>query len=68
MDHSWPTLIGVLRPNGLGKSVYFTLKPLDAAFAKGHGQVERDIVLMVAHHLEELKLELVQRLPKGGGR
>lgn len=45
--------------------MYFTLKPLDAAFSKGHGEVEWDVVLMVAHHLEELKLELIQRLQKG---
>ena len=40
------------------------MKPLDPAFAEGHGEVEWDVVLMVAHHLQELKLELVQCLEK----
>lgn len=39
-----------------------TLEPVHPALAKEHGQVEGDVVLVVAHHPQELKLELVQRL------
>lgn len=44
------------------KCVSFTLEPLNSAFSKGHGQIKRDIVLMVANHPQELKLELIQSL------
>ncbi len=44
------------------KCVSFTLKPLNPAFPKGHGQVKGDIVLMVANNPQELKLELIQSL------
>lgn len=39
-----------------------TLKPQDPPLPKRHGQVEGDVVLVVAHHAQELKLELEQRL------
>lgn len=43
-------------------SVSFTLEPLNSAFSKGHGQIKRDIVLMIANNPQELKLELIQSL------
>ena len=45
-----------------------TLKSLDPAFSEGHGQVERDVMLMITHLPQELKLKLVQRLPERSGR
>lgn len=42
--------------------IFFTLKPLYSAFSKGHGQIERDVVLMAANNPQELKLKLKQSL------
>lgn len=39
-----------------------TLKPEDPPLPKRHWQVQGDVVLVVAHHTEELKLELKQCL------
>ena len=42
--------------------VFLTLEPLYSAFSKGHGQIERNIMLVVANNPQELKLELIQSL------
>lgn len=39
-----------------------TLKSQYPSLPKWHGQVQGDVVLMVAHDTQELKLELKQRL------
>lgn len=38
------------------------MKSQDPSLSKWHGQVERDVVLVVAHNTQELKPELKQRL------
>lgn len=43
-------------------TIVLTLKSHYPAFPEWHGQIKRDIMLMVAHHLQELKLKLVQCL------
>ncbi len=40
----------------------FTLKPLNPALPKRHGQIEWDIMFMITHHPQKLKLKLIQRL------
>lgn len=40
----------------------FTLKPLNAALPKRHGQIEWDVMFMITHHPQKLKLKLIQRL------
>lgn len=45
-----------------------TLNPLQLGAPKGHGQVERDEVLMVAHCHQEIKFHLSQHLSQRGTR
>lgn len=41
-----------------------TLKSLDSSFSKRHGQIQGNVVLMVANHSKELKPKLIQSLKR----
>lgn len=74
-EKSCVVLLGSQRKSFLGqtvpcdviRSVHFimfpTLKPEYPSLPKRHGQVQGNVVLVVAHDAEELKLELEQCLP-----
>ena len=51
-----------VKPVGVKSRQVFTLKPLYSPLPKRHGQVQGNVVLVVADDTQELKLELEQSL------